>query len=80
MDGFAKRHQEELGYRLGRCIKKARAALTEQDITEYIDKLETALMAVPWDNIMNYDEVVTIYFISVKILLAAQSAKYFINF
>ena len=57
MSGFAKRHEKEIGYRLGRCIKKARAALTEQVINDYIDMLETALQGVPWDNIMNYDEV-----------------------
>ena len=57
MSGFVKRHEKELAYRLGRCIKKARAALTEQVINEYIDKLETGLQGVPWDNIMNYDEV-----------------------
>lgn len=53
---FLKRHKKELSERLCQNIKRSRAAVSPEIITEYFDRLESELKDVPPENIVNYDE------------------------
>lgn len=53
---FLKRHKKELSHRLCQNIKRSRAAVSRETITEYFEQLESELKDIPPENIVNYDE------------------------
>lgn len=54
--GFLKRHENLLSSRICQNISRKRAAVTEQEVAAYFDRLENSLRGVPPQNIINYDE------------------------
>lgn len=54
--GFLKRHRDTLTFRLCQNIKRKRAAVNAEIVTEYYDELAKSLKGVPVENIFNYDE------------------------
>jgi hypothetical protein len=54
--GFLKRHRHKLSLRVTSNIKKARAEKTCNEMRQYFNNLKQSLLAVPKQNIMNYDE------------------------
>lgn len=53
---FLKRHKKQLSERLCQNIKRSRAAVSREILTEYFERLENELKDVPPQNIINYDE------------------------
>lgn len=54
--GFLKRHKKLLSSRICQNISRKRAAVTEQEVVAYFERLEKSLRGVPPQNIINYDE------------------------
>ncbi len=54
--GFLERHKSVLRERLCQNIKRQRAAISTQVITEYFDNLKASIDGVPVENIINYNE------------------------
>ncbi len=53
---FLKRHKKELSVKLCQNIKRNRAAVSREEIIAYFERLETELINIPPENILNYDE------------------------
>lgn len=53
---FLKRHKDRLAVRMCQNIKRARAKVSPQIITQYFDNLKPELEGIPDSNIINYDE------------------------
>lgn len=53
---FLKRHPALTGARFAANIKRSRAAINNEILTEYIDNLKEVTEGVPSENIWNYDE------------------------
>lgn len=53
---FLRRHKKEISERFCQNIKRSRAAVSREVITEYFKLLEKELKDVPPQNILNYDE------------------------
>uniref|UniRef100_A0A1B6BWE3 HTH CENPB-type domain-containing protein n=1 Tax=Clastoptera arizonana TaxID=38151 RepID=A0A1B6BWE3_9HEMI len=53
---FLKRHPILTGARFAANIKRSRAAINKEVLTEYIDNLKEVTKDVPPENIWNYDE------------------------
>lgn len=53
---FLKRHKKDLSHRMCQNVKRSRAAVSRETITEYFQRLETELKDIPPENIINYDE------------------------
>lgn len=53
---FLKRHKNLLSSRICQNISRKRAAVTEQEVVAYFERLENSLRGVPPQNIINYDE------------------------
>lgn len=56
IEGFLKRHKQEISARISQNIKRSRAAVSPQVIEEYFTELQNSLKDVPLSNILNYDE------------------------
>jgi len=55
-DKFLSRHKNKLSFRMSSNIKRVRAAITEDQIRQYIGNLLDSLDGVNPNNVMNYDE------------------------
>jgi hypothetical protein len=55
MIGFMNRHPQ-LSVRTANLIKRGRAALSQQEVKDFFDRVEKELEGVPPENIWNYDE------------------------
>jgi len=53
---FLKRHKSELSVRLCQNLKRARAAVSRDEVKTYFENLEKELKDIPPQNIINYDE------------------------
>lgn len=53
---FLRRHKKEVSERLCQNIKRSRAAVSKDVVSEYFELLEKELKDVPPQNILNYDE------------------------
>lgn len=53
---FLNRHKKELSEKMCQNIKRSRAAVSRETLTEYFERLEVELKDVPPQNILNYDE------------------------
>lgn len=53
---FLHRHKKEISERFCQNIKRSRAAVSKEVLTEYFELLEKELKDVPPENIVNYDE------------------------
>lgn len=56
IDGFLKRHNNNISQRICQNIKRSRAAVSPETIKGYFDELGKSLENVPIQNIINYDE------------------------
>ena len=56
VEGFLKRHNEEISERISQNIKRSRAAVPPQMIDDYFVELQHSLDGVDLCNIVNYDE------------------------
>lgn len=53
---FLNRHKKELSENMCQNIKRNRAAVSPETLTQYFERLEVELQNVPPQNIVNYDE------------------------
>ena len=56
MYSFINRHRKTLSIRLVPNYSRKRASVSAEILNQYFDNLETTLIDVPEENIMNYDE------------------------
>lgn len=75
MLNFLKRHPQ-LTRRFADNIKKSRAGLTKDDISQYISFLSAELKRIPPDNIFNFDETYLVDDPGKKKVIARRGTKY----
>lgn len=73
---FLERNKKELSARMCQNIKRLRAAINEETINDYFDRLATELKDIPASNIINYDETNLCADPGRKVVITRRGCKY----